>query len=96
MSLGTNFLNLLKTHPERFDVCITIFVGESIIRICDLSSGAVVYVTQKGNTDGSLLYSSPYFSFGESEQIYKQARLRLTKQKKYSFEDLIEIYGAGE
>lgn len=96
MSLGTQFLKLMKENPTHFDVSQAIFLDGASIRICDRLTGVVLFVIRKSDENGLALYSSDYLSFVEAENIYKFSRSLLSKRKKHTFEELNEIYGAGE
>ena len=96
MSLGTQFLKLMKENPTHFDVSQAIFLEGSSIRICDRLTGVVLFVIRKSDENGSAIYSSDYLSFVEAENIYKFSRSLLSKQKKHTLEELNEIYGVEE
>ena len=96
MSLGTQFLKLMKENPTHFDVVQLLILDGSSLRICVRLTGVVVSVTRKADDSGYLIYSSSYFTFSESALIYKEAQHLLSKQKKHTLGELNEIYGVEE
>ena len=96
MSLGIQFLKLMKENPTRFDVSQAVFLEGSSIRICDRLTGVVLFVIRKSDENGFSLYSSDYLSFVDAENIYRFARRLLPQQKKHTLEELKKIYGVEE